>query len=226
MAWHSFTPAIWSYSDTSSNMRPMEPNPRKTSSIRRLGTVDIAALRQAVLALPEAVWDEENASKPNRFGALDATRHIIFRFVSNFVDWRQSYDRPLWEEWRPLLEPVLEQASAAYGYKHSAFPRVMLARMAPGGVIHPHRDQNPAAKWPHKVHVPLQTNDDVTFFVDGIGYHLAEGEAVEVNNMGLHAVENRGSADRIHLIFEYYDLDQPEPAWLADLLARNEAAAR
>jgi hypothetical protein len=207
-------------------MWPMEPNPRKTTSIRPLGSVDIAALREAVLAVPEAVWEEENANKPNRFGALDATRHIIFRFVSNFVDWRQSYDRPLWHEWKDLLEPVLAEATAAYGYRHGAFPRVMLARMAPGGVIHPHRDQNAAAKWPHKVHVPLQTNPDVTFYVDGIGYHLAEGEAAEVNNMGVHAVENRGSADRIHLIFEYYDIDQPEPAWLADLLARNDSTAR
>jgi aspartyl/asparaginyl beta-hydroxylase (cupin superfamily) len=120
----------------------------------------------------------------------------------------------------------LNQATAAYGYVRDAFPRVMLARMAPGGVIHPHRDQNPAAKWPHKIHVPLLTNDDVIFYVDGTGYHLAEGEAVEVNNMGLHAVENRGKADRIHLIFEYYDLDQPEPDWLAPLQAQAAAAAR
>ena len=202
----------------------MEPNPRKTTSIRRLGEVEIGALKDAVLALPESVWDAENASKPNRFGALDATRHIIFRFVSNFVDWRESYERPLWHEWKALLEPVLAAATEPYGYARAAFPRVMLARMAPGGVIHPHRDQNPAAKWPHKIHVPLQTNADVTFFVDGTGYHFAEGEAVEVNNMGLHAVQNRGAADRIHLIFEYYDLDQPAPAWLETVQA--QAASR
>jgi hypothetical protein len=195
----------------------MQPNPRKTTSIRQLGNVEVGALREAVLAIPEAQWDAENETKPNRFGALDATRHIIFRFVSNFVDWRDSYERPLWNEWKPLLEPVLGAATAPYGYARAAFPRVMLARMAPGGVIHPHRDQNPAAKWPHKIHVPLLTNDDVTFYVDGKGYHFAEGEAVEVNNMGLHAVENRGSSDRIHLIFEYYDLDQAEPAWLAQM---------
>lgn len=203
----------------------MEPNPRKTTSIRRLGQVEIDALKEAVLALPEAVWDAENASKPNRFGALDATRHIIFRFVSNFVDWRESYERPLWRDWKHLLEPVLTTATAPYGYTRFAFPRVMLARIAPGGVIHPHRDQNPAAKWPHKIHVPLQTNEDVTFFVDGTGYHFAEGEAVEVNNMGMHAVQNRGATDRIHLIFEYYDLDQPEPAWLADVIAQAGARA-
>ena len=198
-------------------MAMIEANPRKTNSIRRLGRVDVAPLKQAVANLPEAIWDAENASKPNRFGALDATRHIIFRFVSNFRDWRQSYDRPLWNEWKAVLEPVLAGATAPYGYARGAFPRVMLARMAPGGVIHPHRDENPAAKWPHKIHVPLQMNEDVTFFVDGVAYHFDEGEAVEVNNMGVHAVENRGASDRIHLIFEYFDLDQPEPAWLAAL---------
>ena len=192
-----------------------QPNPRKTTSIRRLGRVDIAALREAVLALPESVWDAENADKPNRFEALDKTRHVVFRFVSNFQDWRDSYDRPLWAQWRELLEPVLAQAVRPYGYANAAFPRVMLARMAPGGVIKPHRDANPAAKWPHKVHVPLLTNERVTFFVDGVGYHLEEGEAVEVSNMAVHAVENAGDSDRIHLIFEYYDRDQPEPEWLS-----------
>lgn len=192
----------------------MYANPRKTSSIRRLGSVDIAALRGAVLALPDEVWDAENAGKPNRFDALDSTRHIVFRFVSNFQDWRESYARPLWEEWKALLEPVLAEATADYGYGRGEFPRVMLARMAPGGVIQPHRDGNPAAKWPHKIHVPILTNDKVTFFVDGKGYHMAEGEAVEVNNMGVHAVKNEGGTDRIHLIFEYYDLDQPAPEWL------------
>jgi hypothetical protein len=201
----------------------MEANSRKTTSIRRLGKVDIAALRDAVAAIPEALWDSENQAKPNRFEALDSTRHIVFRFVSNFRDWRDSHDRLLWPEWRGLLEPVLEQATADYGYAHGAFPRVMLARMAPGGVIHPHRDANPAAKWPHKIHVPLVTNPGVAFYVDGTEYHFPEGEAVEVNNMGLHAVANRGDSDRIHLIFEYYDLDQAAPAWVDQLPA---AAAR
>lgn len=201
----------------------LQTNPRKTDSVRRLGAVDIAALRDRVLAIPDEVWNAEDATKPNRFGALDATRHIVFRFVANFCDWRRSDDRPLWREWKPLVDPVLQSATAPYAYANGDFPRIMLARMAPGGVIHPHRDENPAAKWPHKIHVPLLTNDEVAFYVDGQNYHFAEGEAVEVNNMGVHAVENRGSTDRIHLIFEYFDRDQPDPLWLAPLLARASA---
>ena len=46
-------------------------------------------------------------------------------------------------------------------------------------------------------------------------YHLPEGRAVEVNNLGRHAVRNDGATDRIHLIFEYYDDDQPAPPPLA-----------
>lgn len=192
----------------------MYANSRKTSSIRRLGAVDISELRAAVLAISDETWNAENAVKPNRFEALAHTRHIAFRFVTDFDDWRRSENLRLWEEWRALLEPVLAQATAPYGYARGDYPRVMLARMAPGGVIHPHRDANPSAKWPHKIHIPLLTNDKVTFYVDGVGYHLPEGEAVEVNNMGVHAVANEGTTDRIHLIFEYYDLDQPPPEWL------------
>jgi Aspartyl/Asparaginyl beta-hydroxylase len=192
----------------------MHPNPRKTRSIRRLGTVDITRLKDAVLAVPEELWNLENADKPNRFDALDSTRHIVFRFVHNFRDWRSSYDRPLWNKWKALVDPVLSAATSDYGYQRGVFPRVMLARLPVGGVIRPHRDANPAAKWPHKIHVPIQTNDQVVFRVEGIEYRMAEGEAVELNNMGVHAVENCGTCDRIHLIFEYFDADQPDPDWL------------
>jgi hypothetical protein len=203
----------------------MTVNPRKTTSVRRLGAVDIRALRAAVLAIPESVWAREDAGKPNRFDALDRTQHIPFRFVREFDDWRVSDDMPLMAEWRPLLEPVLSAATKAYGYRRGGYPRIMLARMAPGGVIHPHRDGNPSAKWPHKIHVPLQTDPAVIFDIDGVGYHLAEGEAVEVNNMAVHAVANRSRHDRIHLIFEFYDLDQPDPDWIARLVADAEAHA-
>jgi aspartyl/asparaginyl beta-hydroxylase (cupin superfamily) len=105
----------------------------------------------------------------------------------------------------------MEQATRPYGYARASYPRVMLARMAPGGVIHPHIDANQAAKWPHKIHVPLMTNPQVEFRVGDDLHHFPVGQAVEVNNLGIHAVNNRGDSDRIHLIFEYYDLDQPAP---------------
>ncbi|OZA79030.1 MAG: aspartyl beta-hydroxylase, partial [Caulobacter sp. 39-67-4] len=52
-------------------------NPRKTTGIRKLGAVEVSALQTAVAAIPETVWNAENAGKPNRFEVLDATRHIV-----------------------------------------------------------------------------------------------------------------------------------------------------
>ncbi len=193
-------------------------NPRKTMTVRKLGSVDIANLRAAVLAIPEEVWNVENAGKPNKFEVLDETRHIVFRFVDSLRDWRGSHDRAAWPQWRGLLEPVLEEAVRGYGYARGVFPRVMLARMPPGGMIQPHIDANLAAKWPHKIHVPLSTNAGVVSFFGGSEHYFPPGEAVEVNNMGPHWVRNGGGTDRVHLIFEYYDADQPEPGWL-ELLA-------
>jgi hypothetical protein len=194
-------------------------NPRKTKAVRRLGPVDIVALRDAVLAIPEDVLAAENAAKPNKFEVLDTTRHIVFRFVDSPRDWRASHDRPAWAAWRSRLEPVLSRAVRDYGYARGVFPRVMLARMPAGGVIHPHIDANPAAKWPHKIHVPLTTNPRVVSFFGGAEHHFAVGEAVEVDNLGPHWVRNDGETDRIHLIFEYYDADQPDPDWLTPLLS-------
>lgn len=201
------------------------PNPRKTTSFRELGPVDITALKAAVADITEGQWGAENSTKPNKFDALDKTEHIIFRFVQSLQDWRQSFDGTLWPEWRAKLEPVLAAAVAPLGYARGVFPRVMLARMAPGGVILPHQDAMPAAKWPHKIHVPLFTNKDVIFRCGDEYRHLKEGVAVEVNNMGVHAVKNEGDAHRTHLIFEYYDADQPEPEWLEHVLAAAKARA-
>ena len=189
-------------------MKIINGNPRKTTMLRELGAVDISALREDVLAIPEAVWDAENDAKPNRFETLASTRHIVFRFVDSTSDWRASHDRPAWAQWRERIEPVLTAATKPYGYTRSVYPRVMLARMAPGGIIQPHVDAGPAARWPHKIHVPLTTNPQVEFFIDGHCHYLKEGQAYEVNNLVPHAVRNRGDSDRIHLIFEYYDLDQ------------------
>lgn len=193
-------------------------NPRKTATIRALGMVDIAALQVAVRDLPESVWAAHDAGKPNKFAALDQTRHIVFRFIDDPRDWRRSHDRTGWAEWRGVVEPVLAAAVRGYGYAAGVFPRVMLARMPAGSRIHPHIDANPAAAWPHKIHVPISTNPGVVSFFGDHEHHFPPGEAVEVNNLGPHWVRNAGDTDRVHLIFEYYDAGQPEPDWLEPFL--------
>ena len=47
------------------------PNPRKTTTMRALGKVDVTALRDAVLAIPEDVWQAENNARKNSTLKID-----------------------------------------------------------------------------------------------------------------------------------------------------------
>jgi len=182
----------------------------KTKNIRELGLVDITELRAKVLAIPDAVWESENNDKPNKFSALDRTEHVVFRFINSMHSHKTSHNRPLWDEWKEIISPVLNQITKPYGYTNGEFPRIMFAKMPAGAKIKRHIDAAPAAKFPHKIHVPLFTNDEVFFYVETSSrkthkLHMVEGYGYEVNNNTYHWAENNGDKDRIHLIFEYYN---------------------
>jgi len=180
-------------------------NPHKTKSVRELGFVDISSIKEAILAIPEEVWNVENESKPNKFNELKKARHIVFRFVKNLQLCTDYYDNPIWEKWKDKLQPVLDNAVTAYGYEKGEFSRILLARLEAGGEIAAHKDGNKAATFPHKIHIPIQTNDKAFFFTNPNSYYFKEGQAYEVNNLGVHYAENGGDTDRIHLIFEYFN---------------------
>jgi hypothetical protein len=184
-------------------------NRNKTKTIRELGKVGITDLRDKVLAIPDTVWKTQNNKKPNKFSVLERTEHIVFRFVNSAQSHRLSHDRELWQEWKGVILPVLNEITTAYGYHKAQFPRIMLAKLPAGTQIKRHIDAAPAARFPHKIHVPLLTNQDCVFFVERPSspvqkMHMKVGFGYEVNNNVYHWAENNGSSDRIHLIFEYF----------------------
>ena len=182
-------------------------NPHKTKGVRNLGKVDLSLIKDDIQSIPDEIWDKENNSKPNKFSELYKTKHIVFRFVESMQDCTVYYDTPIWDEWKDRLLPVLEEAVKDYGYENGEFSRIMLAKLDAGGEVKAHKDGNVAATFPHKIHIPIQTNDKVFFFANPKIHFFPEGEAFEVNNLGVHYAENGGEEDRIHLIFEYFNPD-------------------
>lgn len=52
------------------------------------------------------------------------------------------------------------------------------------------------------LHVPIFTDENAKFFIDGEKYHLpADGNAYLVNARRPHRIENHSSSDRIHIVF-------------------------
>lgn len=177
----------------------------KTKNIRELGKVDISELKKWVNKLSEAVWINETKTRENDFDCFHNTQHIIFRFPDDLRDRTIVHSNPIWKIWKPILTPILNQAVTTYGYRKGTIKAVMLAKLKAGNKIDSHTDGSLKYYFLHKIHIPIQTNDKVDFYIKTNSYHLKEGIAYEVNNIVKHSVENRGKTDRIHLIFEYLE---------------------
>jgi len=176
----------------------------KTDFFNRLGTANISALVERVRKIPESEWQQGDEDKPNKLNNLNDTSHIMFRYIAGFDKVFDSQDYPMWDDWKDLLLPIMNQAAQSLGYTDYRFPRVMLAKLPAGGVISQHTDRM-ASYFIHKIHVPLITNSQTTFHVGAQSRNLTAGEIVEVNNKRTHAVENKGEQNRVHLVFECYN---------------------
>ena len=102
----------------------------------------------------------------------------------------------------PLLQrtPYLSEALAAFACPlHS----VRLMRLGPGSTIKEHTDfdlnyEQGAVRF----HVPVVTNDEVEFLLNGRRVILAPGEVWYLRLSDPHAVANRGDCARIHLVID------------------------
>jgi hypothetical protein len=95
---------------------------------------------------------------------------------------------------------------------------VRLMRLAPGSVIKEHVDQFlDIEDGTVRLHIPVITNPDVDFRINGSRIEMAPGTAWYIGVGNPHSVVNRGATDRVHLV-----IDAVLNAWLVELLETAE----
>jgi len=199
----------------------LEANNHKTTGIRFLKHVNVNSL---IDRIPDISWDTDDDFKANynknAEGALRDTRHSILKFADKRGDFNRYSELPAWQQWKQLLLPIMDDITSVYGYNQGFYPKVMFANLPAHSFIAPHIDGDERGHVPHKIHVPLATNDKASFFLGTEKYHFDIGDAYEVNNGVRHGVANGGETDRIHLIFEYLDADLQPDYIRAQILAQ------
>jgi Aspartyl/Asparaginyl beta-hydroxylase len=126
------------------------------------------------------------------------------------------YSAPGVSDWvdTPFLDaaPSLRQVIAAF---HCPVEAVRLMRLTPGSTIHAHRDHDlDAAEGRARIHVPVTSNPGVEFLLNGTPVAMQPGEAWYLRLADTHAVANRGTSDRVHLV-----IDAVVDDWLAGMIA-------
>jgi hypothetical protein len=133
----------------------------------------------------------------------------------------QLYPDPTAKEFAdtPLLARCanLREALAAF---HCSMQSVRLLKVSPGSRILEHKDHNLSLDDGEiRLHVPITTNPEVEFFVDGEQVAMQAGECWYINFNLPHRVANLGATNRIHLVMDCVVND-----WLRALIPNPGAA--
>lgn len=80
---------------------------------------------------------------------------------------------------------------------------IRIMRMSPGGEMKIHTDLNCGYEdGVFRTHIPIKTNDQVRFMVDGSPVKMSPGETWYINANLPHGVTNGGETDRVHLVLD------------------------
>lgn len=92
---------------------------------------------------------------------------------------------------------------------------VRLLKLAAGAQIHEHKDRDLCfEEGLVRFHIPVITNSEVEFYLDKERMNLKEGECWYMNFNLPHALHNKSSVDRIHLVIDAMVND-----WVQDLFS-------
>lgn len=196
-------------------MSPSIPSPSRLPFPDRLKLpirFDAERLASALEAFGEAAWTEHFV-KQNYDGdwsviplrAQTGVAHPILMIYSDPTA-REFVDTPLL-----AAAPYFAEVLAGFACPLQA---VRLMRLAPGSVIKTHRDHDlDVEHGMARLHVPVTTNPEVEFVLNGYPVAMAPGEVWYLRLSDPHSVANRGHSDRVHLV-----IDASVDAWLAGLL--------
>jgi hypothetical protein len=178
----------------------------------RIGEADISHLKRLMHKLTPEYWIG-NATRQRRYEVHQHTQTIALVYDEDFRHTNPTRLPPL-QYFEPTLRPILAQIADHYEkpeYSEKSggksvlgyFIRASLVRLIAGGEIGQHQDMNFSLAHSHRVHVPIVTNDQVSFSVGNETIRMKEGEILEINNRRMHSVSNRSRNGRVHLILDW-----------------------
>lgn len=167
-----------------------------------LGAVDVAALRERILAQPQAAWREQ-LTRQQTYEVHKDTESIVMLFCDEAWPDGDIYREPGWERLEDVAMPLIENIIATHYQPGGTLLRAMAAKLKVSGRIRPHRDTLKSFRMGHRIHIPITSSEYVRFTIAGKPFAFEPGKAYELNNQMVHSVVNMGDEDRITFIFDY-----------------------
>lgn len=165
----------------------------------RLGTIDITGVVNRVNSVDADEWNK-HVDRARMFNVHREAQSLVFMFGSQEPPYT-SRTYPLYEAYQDLIEQV-EKAVSVFYRSSGVVCRSIITKLPPGKEIAEHIDTAPFFDEHRRVHVPIQTDDDIHFVVGGERVPMSQGEVWEINNKNPHKVINNSEQDRLQLIVD------------------------
>ena len=167
----------------------------------RIGEYPVEFAENFVSLIEEADWGVLDYRKA-MVAATSQTAYdsMVFRHSKSYSS-DAIEDFPLRIKYEAALAPFIGWCRQHYQVKEWV---ALAARLRPGEQVKPHCDSGEFLERIHRLHFPLQTNEQAVYGVEEELKHMPVGTCYEIDNQRLHYVVNGGSTDRIHLIVNIY----------------------
>ena len=151
---------------------------------------DVLRLAAEVNALEDTAWMQH----PSRMTGNSAVALLSRQGGDN-----DDFDGAMVETPHLKQCPYLRQVMASFG---EVLGRSRLMKLAAGSEVSLHVDFNYHWYTRVRIHVPVITNPDVTFYCADEHIHMQAGESWIFNSWRRHRVFNGGDEDRVHLVID------------------------
>lgn len=161
-----------------------------TEFVRLPYLFDVERLTAEVLAFDPSEW------LPHVQGYAGNTSIPLISLNGEMND---DFNGPMKVTVKLKRSPYIQQVLASFG---EVFGRSRLMGLAAGCEVPEHRDVN--YHWYNRVriHIPIITNPNVTFFCGDKYVHMGAGETWIFDSWKKHHVNNRWSENRVHLVID------------------------
>jgi hypothetical protein len=120
---------------------------------------------------------------------------IAWKVKDPYIQRRSNQGSALWN----AVYPIVMDLKRIHGGRMG---NVMLAMLNGNSIIPAHWDVGDYLDVSRRNHIPIITNDEVIFSIDGEDAIMKEGQCWEINNNKIHRVENKSTLSRVHLIID------------------------
>jgi hypothetical protein len=173
---------------------------KNTFNFYFLGNYDVTNLKKQISLLTEKDW-LKYTGRQDVYEAHRETLCIPVLFDINYFNKmgeKTDYYNLFQNEIQLINEHINKQKS-----KNGQVIRFEIVKMPAKTKIPTHKDNTPSLVEHSRIHLPIQTADQVFFKINDEEKNLKEGEMWEINNVDIHSVTNNSGIDRIHIIIDW-----------------------